>query len=247
MARVLIVDDERSIRSTLGEFLRTEGHEVIEAEDAEWALMRLADTGCGMDAETLKRIFAPFFTTKEAGKGTGLGLATVHGIVAQHKGWVAVESEVGRGTTFHVYLPAMTARGTELPSASVSEPMRRGHETILVVEDATSVRLTLVQALRLLGYQVFEAANGQDAMKVWKAHGSKVDLLLTDMVMPGEMTGLELVEKLQGMKPKLKAIISSGYSAEIVHSGAPGKPGMVHLPKPFVVQELAKTVRNLLD
>jgi CheY-like chemotaxis protein len=200
-----------------------------------------------MDEATLKRIFEPFFTTKEAGKGTGLGLATVHGIVAQHKGWVEVESEIGRGTTFRVFLPAMAQAATLAAQPANAEPVRRGRETILLVEDDAKVRQLVGQSLRVLGYRVHEAANGQEAMKAWQTLGAQVDLLLTDMVMPEGMTGLELTERLQALRPGLKVIISSGYSAEIVQSGVPTKAGVLYLPKPYEARKLADVVRQCLD
>lgn len=209
--------------------------------------LTVTDTGHGMSAETRKRIFEPFFTTKEAGKGTGLGLATVHGIVAQHHGWVEVDTEVEVGTSFRVFLPALHQA---TPPASISEseePLHRGHETILVVEDDASVRSMVRRSLRLLGYRVLEAENGQAAISIWRTQGAEVDLVLTDMVMPEGMTGLELTEQLQALKPDLKVIISSGYSAEIVHGGVTDKPGIVYLPKPYELETLAAVVRNQLN
>lgn len=209
--------------------------------------LTVSDNGCGMDGPTLKHIFEPFFTTKEAGKGTGLGLATVHGIVAQHKGWLEVESEVGLGSTFLVYLPVLAQLQPEAAKAHETETLRRGQETILLVEDDAKVRRVIGQSLRVLGYRVFETGNGQEAMTLWQTHGDQVDLLLTDMVMPEGMTGLELTEKVQALKPGLKAIISSGYSAEIVQAGVPNRPGVIYLPKPYEAKILAKVVRDCLD
>jgi two-component system, cell cycle sensor histidine kinase and response regulator CckA len=209
--------------------------------------LAVADAGCGMDSATMKRIFEPFFTTKDPGKGTGLGLATVHGIVAQHKGWVEVESAVGHGTTFQVYLPASAQTNAEALPTTQTEYIRRGRETILLVEDELQLRQVGAESLRALGYQVHEAANGQEAMTLWQVHGSDVDLLLTDMVMPEGMTGLELTEQLQARKPGLKAIISSGYSEEIVNGGVPGRLGIVYLPKPYATKVLAGVIRDCLD
>ena len=127
-----------------------------------------------MAEATIKRIFEPFFTTKEVGKGTGLGLATVHGIVAQHKGWVDVESELGKGTTFKVFLPATTKRKVE-PTQTEKTAVMRGHETILLVEDETSLRQLVAKGLRLLGYHVMEADNGQTAMKLWQENSQQID------------------------------------------------------------------------
>ena len=209
--------------------------------------LAVSDTGCGMDAATLKRIFEPFFTTKEAGRGTGLGLATVHGIVAQHKGWVEVESESGQGTTVRVFLPALAQSTVEVEQTSLTGPARHGNETILLVEDDLDVRELTGHSLRALGYRVHEAANGQEAMTLWQAHGQRVDLVLTDMVMPEGMTGLELAERLRALKPGLKVIIASGYSAEMVQAGVPVEAGVIYLPKPYATKALADTLRDCLD
>jgi len=209
--------------------------------------LAISDTGTGMNEGTLKRLFEPFFTTKEVGRGTGLGLATVHGIVAQHQGWVEVESQVGQGTTFRVYLPARSAASVTEESPAPNLPLQRGQETILLVEDEREVRRTVGQALQVLGYQVHLAENGQQAMRLWQTHGSQVDLLLTDMVLPEGMTGLELTEHLRELKPDLRVIISSGYTAEMVRAGVPDKPGIIYLPKPYDLVKLAEAVRKCLD
>jgi hypothetical protein len=209
--------------------------------------LAVSDTGCGMDAATLKRMFEPFFTTKDVGKGTGLGLATVHGIAAQHKGWVEVDSQVGVGSTFRVYLPVTTQAPEPAAQPPQAGPIRRGRETILLVEDDSQVRQVVGRSLRALGYRVHEAGNGQEAMALWQTHGAHLDLLLTDMVMPEGMTGLELTEQLQALKPGLQAIISSGYSTEIVHAGVPAKAGVVYLSKPYATKVLADVIRERLD
>lgn len=213
----------------------------------QFVCLTVSDSGCGMDAVTLKRVFEPFFTTKEPGKGTGLGLATVHGIVAQHKGWVDVESEPGLGTTFRVFLPALSQAQLRKKTVQPPEPLQTGEETVLLVEDETAVRQLVARSLRALGYRVYEAQNGQQAMSLWQEHGSCVDMLFTDMVMPEGMTGLELAEQLQALKPGLKTIISSGYSQEIIQAGIHSKRGIVYLPKPYEVSVLARVVRMVLD
>ncbi len=219
----------------------------VERAPGQFVRLAVSDTGSGMDDDTIRRIFEPFFTTKEAGKGTGLGLATVHGIVAQHRGWVDVQSAPGAGSTFTVYLPAAAtgqAAGADAPRV---EPIPRGKETILLVEDDPQVRRMTGLSLAALGYDVIEARNGQEAVRMWQVRGPQVQLLLTDMVMPEGMTGLELADRLQRSRPGLRVIISSGYSAEIVQAGVPNRPGVVYLPKPYDTTTLAKAVRTCLD
>lgn len=207
--------------------------------------LTVADTGVGMDGDTQRRIFEPFFTTKEAGQGTGLGLATVYGIVSQHRGWVEVESAPDCGTTFRVFLPASVATTAE--AASTESVPRGGAETILVVEDDTTVRRTVVRALRQYGYEVLEAANGVEALRLWQTCGNRVSLLLTDMVMPEGMTGLELVQELQRLRPGLKALITSGYSIDLLQRAPDANSTFQFLSKPYAPLTLARAVRACLD
>lgn len=235
------------IRTTVANLDLKPDESNFERRSGRFVCLAVVDNGSGIDAETLKRIFEPFFTTKEAGKGTGLGLATVHGIVAQHKGWVEVTSKVGHGTTFRVWLPAFTHPPVKDLAHNDTAPLIGGRETILLVEDDAKVRLTIAQFLRVLGYRVLEAATGQQAMAIWQTYGATVDLLLTDMIMPEGLTGLELTERLQSQKPSLRVIISSGYSAEIAQAGIPKKPGVIYLPKPHETKTLADIIRRCLD
>jgi CheY-like chemotaxis protein len=221
-------------------------HGNITVQPGQFVCLLVSDTGCGMDEATLKRIFEPFFTTKEVGKGTGLGLATVHGIVAQHKGWVEVESQVGKGTTFKVFLPATTKRKVE-PTQTETIAIMRGHETILLVEDEENLRQLVAKGLRFLGYHVMEADNGQTAMKLWQEHSHRIELLFSDMMMPEGMTGLDLAEKMKEEKPSLKVIISSGYNMEMAGQGSPTAGGIVYFQKPYEFEVLSQTIRDCLD
>ncbi len=223
---------------------RAEGNPARRA--GPFVCLSVSDTGCGMDAGTLGRIFEPFFTTKEVGKGTGLGLSTVDGIVGQHRGWIEVASDVGGGSTFRIYLPA-SARPAEMAQENGTPMTPGGKETILVVEDEANLRKILTGNLKALGYRVLESGNGPEAMTIWREQCGRIDLLLTDMVMPGGMTGLDLVEKMRAETPGLKVIVSSGYSAETTLPGEAKPGGIVYLPKPYTIPGMATTVRDCLD
>lgn len=209
--------------------------------------LSVTDNGCGIAPEILPRVFEPFFTTKEVGKGTGLGLATVYGILRQHEGWIEVESEPGRGSTFTMYLPERVKPAEQVAQEAMPCEVSEGLETILVVEDEEALRDVAQLALETYGYRVFLAGSGVDALKDWPSYASKVDLLLTDMVMPGGVSGRELARRLQGDKPSLKVIHTSGYSLEL--SGADGvlEEGLTFLPKPYTTAKLAAIVRHCLD
>jgi PAS domain S-box-containing protein len=210
--------------------------------------LTVTDNGCGMEPKTMERIFEPFFSTKEVGKGTGLGLATVYGIVKQHKGWIAVKSQVGVGTTFEIYLPAAAA---SLPAAAETTPepapaARRGTESILLVEDEPILREWVKEILQTSGYSIIEAGNGVEALKVWDEKAGKFDLLLTDMVMPEGLTGRDLALQLRSREPRLKVIYTSGYSEEIMGGDAELRDAPF-LPKPYAAPQLVQLVRDCLD
>jgi two-component system, cell cycle sensor histidine kinase and response regulator CckA len=209
--------------------------------------LMVKDTGCGMDARTLERIFEPFFTTKEVGKGTGLGLATVYGIVRQHDGWVDVQSVKGIGTTFTIFVPASMQQlpANENPTGE-ADNVKGGKERILVVEDQVELRELVREVLVAYHYDVSLAASGPEALRVWKSAGGRFDLVLTDMIMPGGMTGRELAEELKRLKPGLKVIYTSGYSSELVDKHL-CRDDAAFLPKPYRPPQLALVVRQCLD
>ncbi|HEV2691755.1 MAG TPA: PAS domain S-box protein [Verrucomicrobiae bacterium] len=209
--------------------------------------LNVSDSGGGIPLDILPKIFEPFFTTKDVGKGTGLGLATVYGIVQQHQGWINVYSEVGHGTTFRIYLPRL-AKGTDpKPAQPASMAIRGGNETILLVEDDPSLRISVRMALSRLGYRILEAPTGVKALEVWKENRDEIRLLLTDLVMPDGMTGKKLAQIVLLENPKLKVIYMSGYSAEVVGRDFPLKEGVNFLTKPFQGLKLAQTIRDSLD
>jgi len=216
------------------------------ARVGRFASLSVIDTGCGMTAETLGHLCEPFFTTKGVGQGTGLGLATVHGIVQQHEGWMEVESAVGQGTTFRVYLPAAVAPAAAEQKAAPARSVPSGHETILLVEDDRAVRKVIAVLFRRWGYRVLEAGDGQEALRVWQEHGDSIDLLFTDAVMPGGLTGLDLVGRLRASRPGLKAILSSGYSSQLTQPDLEAAHGVTFVPKPCSPEDLAAAVRQCL-
>ena len=217
-----------------------------EPRDGDYVCLTFSDTGAGMDTQILTRIFEPFFTTKPVGKGTGLGLSTVFGIVRQHKGWLEVESKPNHGTTFRVFFPA-SRQAAEITEPVVDTALRSGRETVLVAEDEDALRQMVVKVLRIQGYTVLEAASGRAALEVWEQANRPVDLLLTDMVMPGGIMGGELAERLSRQCPRLKVIYTSGYSPGMAGKDASLLKRQNFLPKPYSIGRLAQFVRECLD
>jgi len=220
---------------------------VHNTKPGNFARLTVRDTGSGIPPEHLPHIFEPFYTTKDAGKGTGLGLATVHGIVSQHHGWIEVESQVGQGATFQIYLPRLQVGSQVRPDHHANACDSKGHETILLVEDEQSLRSLVARILRHSGYVVLEAANGVAAIETWDRHRDNIDMLLTDVVMPGGISGGNLANKFRTEKPGLKVLCMSGYPGESSVAGL-GLNGNRHfLQKPFPPTKLVQTVRECLD
>jgi CheY-like chemotaxis protein len=212
-----------------------------------FACLSVTDTGCGIAPEIIPRLFEPFFTTKKAGEGTGLGLATVYGIVRQHEGWIEVESECGKGTTFKIFLPEFAKPETGMTTKVVSTVASGGQETILLVEDEVAVRDVAQLVLQEKGYRVYSSDSGLDALRRWPDYGAEIDLLLTDIVMPGGVSGRELARCVQRAKPGLKVLFSTGYSAEISDANGTLEEGLNLLSKPYTPERLAAIVRDCLD
>ena len=202
-----------------------------------------------MDDATKSLIFEPFFTTKEVGKGTGMGLATVYGIVKQHKGWIELDSHVGCGTTFRVYLPeSVELCDTTLPAKPETPPRSlEGDETILIVEDEPFLRKFVQTVLGTYGYKVLLAADAAQALEVWRQQKNDIALLLTDMVMPGGINGKELAELLRDQSPGLKVIFTSGYSLDVLGDNYRLTVGSALLQKPYSASVLVAAVRQCLD
>jgi len=209
--------------------------------------LSMSDTGLGMTPEVRDRAFEPFFTTKEKGRGTGLGLSTVYGIVKQSGGNIWVYSEPGIGTTFKIYLPGVDEKEDVLQQKKEDIPLSRGTETILLAEDEPSLRDLASRILRDLGYDLLIAANGEEAIQIAQEQSEKeIHLLLTDVVMP-RMGGKELADRLKISRPKMKVLFASGYTDDtIVHDGVLER-GINYIQKPFTPDTLARTVRQVLD
>ena len=219
-----------------------------DARPGRFAWFTVTDTGTGIAPEHRSHLFEPFFTTKPVGKGTGLGLATVYGIIQQHRGWVEVSSTVGSGTTFKIFLPAVEPP-PEMKSASAESIVAGGSETIFLVEDDRAVRDITRRILEKHGYTVHTAVSGPNALELWARYSDQIDLLLTDVIMPDGMSGRELVDRLRATRPELKVIFVSGYGTEIM--GTDGdflrQNQCLFLQKPSSSQTLCRTIRDCLD
>jgi PAS domain S-box-containing protein len=218
-----------------------------EAVPGRFVRLTFSDTGCGIAPENLGRIFEPFFTTKALDRGTGLGLATVYGIVKQHRGWIEVTSKVGQGTAFNIYFPASAEKSGALPVSQGEQKVMGGTETILVVEDEAPLLKLMHHILESYGYKVLESSNGKTALELWEGHKAKIDLLLTDLILPDGMAGPELARILQEAKPALKVLYTSGYNTERLAKEFPPGTRVNFVQKPFHARKLAEVVYYCLN
>ena len=223
-----------------------------EARPGRYVCLAIADNGCGISPAVMNRLFDPFFTTKPVGKGTGLGLSTVYAIVHQLRGWIEVESAVGHGSTFTLFIPALEEEpatpALNAPAlATTAGTVRRGNERVLLVEDDAFIRSMLTRFLQREGYRLTAAMDGPSALEVWAAAQGQFDLLITDMVMPNGMSGAQLAERLRGQNPRLKAILISGYSPELLDADAGQLKSVRMLMKPFTHEKIIETMREVLD
>jgi len=250
----LCINARDAIGNTGTVTIRTEAASLDEAFCARHAgstpgayiVLTISDTGSGIDSETLPRLFEPFFTTKETGKGTGLGLATVYGIVTQNKGFIEVQSEIGCGTTFTIHLPAQTEQAPAPQKRPQAAPPVQGNETILLVEDEPAILKLGSRILGNFGYTVLAASTPRDAIELAQGHSQKIHLLMTDVIMP-EMNGRELAARIAAIHPDIRLLFMSGYTADVIaHHGVLGE-GMHFVQKPFNMRELSAKVREALD
>jgi len=246
----LLINSSEAIKSTGEIILKTENSILSEEQTSlyslppgQYAQITVADTGTGMDQKTMARIFDPFFTTKGMNRGTGLGLAAVYGIIKGHNGIINVGSEPGRGTSFTIFLPASDkiSLKCELPAESI----RRGSETILIVDDESDVLKTVKRLLVYMGYTVFTAGNAQDAVTIFENKNDKIDLVILDMILPG-ITGETILIRLREINPEAKVLLSSGYSLNsnaeaIMKLGCNG-----FIQKPFDIKKLSAKIREII-
>ena len=236
---VISTSAEMPLQERLGQY--------ADAPSGQCVCVSVSDTGCGISPENLPHVFEPFFTTKDVGKGTGLGLATAYGIVKQHGGGIEVVSEVGKGTTVRFCLPVADDSQAEQATGSGALEPAKGSETILVVEDEPALRRLVSNLLERHGYTPLLAESGVAALDVWEAHKDKIQLLLTDMVMPDGLNGRDLAERLRAERPHLKVIYTSGYSPDTLGREPALVEGVNFLQKPYDPRKLAEIVRNYLD
>ena len=240
--------------SGVGKIIIETGNCILEKEycsvhagftPGEYVMLTVSDDGCGMDKKTVTNIFEPFFTTKEMGKGTGLGLATVYGIVKQNEGFINVYSEPGLGTRFSIYLPRHKGKAVPLPQEALAKPVARGNETILLVEDESAILTLITMMLTKLGYTVLTACTPGEIIRLAGEHAGEIHLLMTDVVMP-EMNGRDLAGNLLSRYPHIRHLFMSGYTADVIAHNGILDDGVNFIQKPFSMKELAAKVREAL-
>jgi CheY-like chemotaxis protein len=235
-----------TIETSAAEIDSVEARSYVSLPPGSYAVLSVSDTGVGMDAATRARIFEPFFTTKGPGKGTGLGLATVYGILKQSGGDIQVYSVPRHGTTFKIYLPRVDAAPVDERQAEAAVLPPRGLETVLLAEDEDAVRRLVREMLERLGYTVLEAGSGVEALELCREHPGSIDLLLTDLVMP-RMGGRQLAQRAAELRPRMPVLYMSGYTDDALTEGCPLDEGAAFLQKPFTLPALARLLRQLLD
>jgi two-component system, cell cycle sensor histidine kinase and response regulator CckA len=224
------------------EFARTH----VPIAPGTYVVLCVTDTGHGMSRDTQAHVFEPFFTTKERGRGTGLGLATVYGIVEQSDGFIEVTSEPGQGATFHIYLPRLEEVSDRVRTPALMQQAKGGSETILVVEDQDDLRRLVATALRARGYRVLDAPDGRSALRVLAETAEKIELLLTDVIMP-DITGKEVADHAQQSRPGIRVLFMSGYPGEVIARKGVLDGPVAYLAKPFSLEALTAKVREVLD
>jgi CheY-like chemotaxis protein len=233
------------------EISTTHSNEKQEADSAsarpgKYVVLTVSDTGVRMDTETQSQVFEPFFTTKDLGKGTGLGLASVYGVVQQSGGWISFRSQVGHGSSFSIYLPEAGSEPTHPNTQSSPAPEAKVTETVLVVEDEDEIRDMVREYLERKGYTVVAAHNGSEALQVAQRYKGTIHLLLTDVVMP-QLGGHELAQQIKGMRPRIKILFTSGYPEHAGSNEKAADPSAVILQKPYPLNTLAGRIRQMLD
>jgi len=246
-ARDAMPSGGRLIISTYSEFLKEDDVITIGYGIAgECAVIEISDTGTGMDEETRKKIFDPFFTTKETGKGTGLGLSIVYGIIRQNKGHISVYSEKGKGTTFRIYLPLITAEKISEPSSLKEISINGGVETILLAEDNETLREINSKVLKNYGYTVISAENGEEAILKFRENKDRIDIIILDIIMP-KKNGREVFDEAKRLRPDIKVLFTSGYPADLIAKQGVLEKGINFIPKPSPTNKLLRKIRELLD
>jgi len=235
-----------TIETELMEMGESFAHSHGYGQAGRYAVINVSDSGAGMTEETRKRIFEPFYTTKDSGKGTGLGMAIVYGIIKQHNGFINLYSEPGQGSTIRIYLPLLANEPVSKETITAQRPLKKGDETILLAEDDQSVRKLVASVLSEFGYKVVLAVDGKDAVEKFKDHQIGIKLVLLDMIMP-KQSGMAAADEIRRLQPDVKILFSSGYTADFMHNRGLLDDKMEFIMKPVQPMELLRKVREILD